>query len=112
MKKDVIQNQTRDRRKKRARAKLHGTQERPRISVYKTNKHIYIQCINDDTRMTIANAHSATAKKDEIQNLAKSIATSLKEQKITAGVFDRGAYRYHGIVRSIAEQIRKNGITI
>jgi large subunit ribosomal protein L18 len=112
MKKEIQKNKTRQRRKVRARALIHGTQERPRISVHKSNKHVYIQCIDDEAQRTLVQTSSLSEKGGAAAALAKKAAQMLKEKGVSSGVFDRGQYRYHGVVRTIAEEMRKNGITI
>jgi len=109
-----------ERRKQRIRAKVRGTAERPRLTVFRSNRFIYLQVINDQEGKTVAAATSATKKKDKkavaklvsAQETAKVLAEKLKKAKITKLVFDRGAYRYHGRVKAVAETMREQGLQV
>ncbi len=106
----------------RIRGKLHGTTKRPRLSVNRSNQHIYAQLVNDDTGLTMLSVSDvvlAKQKKAELgtkteraAQVAQALAEILKQQKITMVCFDRGAYRYHGRVKAIAEGIRAAGIEV
>ncbi|NPA67713.1 MAG: 50S ribosomal protein L18 [Chlorobi bacterium] len=112
----------RDRRlriKKRIRKKINGTADVPRMSVFRSNKHIYVQLIDDVSATTLAAASSADkglienekAKKTEIAAIVgKKIAEKAKEKNISKIVFDRGGYLYHGRVKALAEAARKEGL--
>lgn len=107
------------RRKKRISAKITGTNERPRISVYRSHKYVYVQAIDDGKKHTITSFSSrGTAKKDKItkseeaKNVGKEVAQLLQKAKITTVVFDRGRYAYNGRVKQIAEGLREAGITV
>tara|TARA_B100001146_G_C16051750_1_gene378194 strand:- start:233 stop:589 length:357 start_codon:yes stop_codon:yes gene_type:complete len=104
--------------RKRIRGRIGGTEQRPRLSVYRSNKEIYAQVIDDVTGKTIASASSrdkdiasASGNKVEIANL---VGKSLAEKATKAGVetvsFDRGGYLYHGRVKSLAEGAREAGL--
>jgi large subunit ribosomal protein L18 len=108
MNKQKQANKRNTRRKIRARAKLYGTAERPRLSVFKSNTRVYVQAIDDAAQKTVVQAASTKGAKE----LAEIIATRLKEKKIASGIFDRGASRYHGFMKELADTIRKNGIQI
>ena len=95
MKKLVEGNKRRIRRRKSIRAKVSGTAERPRLSVFKSNCHLYIQAIDD----------IEGAKK-----LGQIAGERLKELKIETVVFDRGGYLYHGKIKAIADGAREAGI--
>lgn len=108
-------------RKMRVRSKLHGTAARPRVSVERTNKFIYIQAINDDTGVTLASSNdmalrkagkNAGTKTETSALAAAELASALKKQKISAVVFDRGQYKYHGRVSKVAEILREKGIEV
>ncbi|NCN51111.1 MAG: 50S ribosomal protein L18 [Candidatus Pacebacteria bacterium] len=112
---------TQQKRKMRVRTKLHGTAARPRVSVERTNKYIYIQAINDDAGLTLASASDAALRKSgkdagtktETAAIAASeLAAALKKQKISTVVFDRGQYKYHGRVSKVAEILREKGIEV
>ena len=97
----------------RIRNKISGTAERPRLSVYRSNKAIYCQLIDDLKRETLAAASSQGLKGNKSEQAAevgKLIAEKAKAQKIDTIVFDRGGYRYHGRVRSLADGAREGGL--
>lgn len=101
----------------RIRAKLHGTAVRPRLSVYRSNKHTSLQVINDDTGMTIAAANDKKiegqlTKTERAIKTAQLVADQLAKQKVKALVFDRGSYRYHGRVKAIADAMRAAGVEV
>ena len=109
---------TRNRRKIRTRAKLHGTAERPRLAVFRSLKHIYVQVINDDTNNTIISAsdqklpkQKQSGKKEEVaREIGKMIAEQAKAKKITEVIFDRAGAKYHGRVKAVAEGAREGGL--
>ncbi|HPZ74733.1 MAG TPA: 50S ribosomal protein L18 [Candidatus Pacearchaeota archaeon] len=105
----------RDRRHKRVRAKIKGTNMRPRLSVFRSNTHISCQLINDNEGKTIINADDKEIKEkgkktDIAFEVGKLIAKKGKEKGIEKVVFDRGYYRYHGRVKALAEGARKGGL--
>jgi large subunit ribosomal protein L18 len=107
------------RRKMRVRGKLFGTTKRPRVSIERSNMHTYLQAIDDEQGKTIASAQDvikdkkATGTKTERAiAAATTLAEQLKKQHITAVVFDRGEFRYHGRVRAVAEALRAAGINL
>lgn len=115
MKKQIRINKTRIQRAERVRSMIHGTAQRPRISIFKSNQHIYIQCIDDDAQKTIISGSSKgekTSRKEYIVTLAKKVATQAKEKGISKGVFDRGSYKFHGTMRALADALKENGISI
>lgn len=97
--------------------KIYGTKIIPRLSVYKSNKYIYAQLIDDEKQKTLAE-HSSFKKKDKNINIQKSkeIGEILAEKAIKKGinriVFNRSKYKYHGRVKALAEGIKKKGIKI
>ncbi|MCH7729932.1 50S ribosomal protein L18 [Patescibacteria group bacterium] len=107
------------RRKQRTRAKIKGTAERPRLSVFRSNKHVYAQLI-DDTRGVVLlsvsdkklaeNKKEGKKKKEVAQMIGEAIAEKAKKKKIKKVVFDRGAYKYHGRVEAVAEGARRGGL--
>ncbi len=106
-----------ERRVKRTRAKLFGTAERPRLSIFRSNQHIYAQLINDELGKTIlsASTHEVEKKGTKVEKavfVGELLAKKAKEAKVSAMVFDRGSYRYHGRVKGIAEALRNSGINI
>jgi large subunit ribosomal protein L18 len=112
----LTKQQRRLRRRRRVRARVRGTAERPRLSVYRSNRGLFAQLIDDDEGRTLA-AASWTEK--ELRDLdpmerAKRTGALLAERASEAGietcVFDRGGYRYHGRVRALAEAAREGGL--
>ena len=103
----------RERRHKRVRAKVSGTEERPRLSVYKSNKNISAQVIDDEKGVTFFGATSNNMKgsrRENVDELAKIIVESAKEKKIKKMVFDKGGFEYTGIISQFADSVRKLGI--
>jgi len=119
-KKTLLKTESRRRIRKRIRKKIRGTAERPRVFVFKSNRYLYTQAIDDDTGTVLASASSLEKeyreKKKKTKNLEASktvgemIAKRLKKKKIKQVVFDRGAYPYHGRVKALAEAMRKEGL--
>ena len=99
--------QNRIRRATRVRARIEGTAEKPRLSVFRSNTHITVQAIDDTTGITLCSAHDMAAKKGTKSERATAVGTSIAEAMITQGiktcVFDRGGYLYHGRVKALAE---------
>jgi large subunit ribosomal protein L18 len=95
------------RRHRRVRAKVQGTAQRPRLAVFRSNKHLHLQLIDDLAGKTLA-AASTVKDKDAVRALME------RAQKIGVkqAVFDRGGFQYHGRVRTIAERLRKEGLKI
>lgn len=105
--------QSRKRLHMRIRNKISGTTERPRLSVYRSNKAIYCQLIDDQKGHTVAAASSQGVngtKTEQAVAVGKLIAERAKATGIESIVFDRGGYRYHGRVRSLAEGAREGGL--
>ena len=112
-------NQTRQRAHDRIRKKLQGTAERPRLNVYRSLNHIYVQVIDDLEGKTLVSASSAEGKKGErrgggnvaaAKEVGKAIAQRAKAKGITKVVFDRGGYIYHGRVKALADAAREGGL--
>ncbi len=107
----------RDRRRAKIRAKIQGTAACPRLSVFRSNKGMYIQLIDDQAGKTIASASSVEVKEAKDGGkvgisfgLGKMIAEKAKKAGITAVVFDRGGYQYHGRVKAVADGAREGGL--
>ena len=98
----------------RVRNKVSGVAERPRMSVFRSNKQIYVQIINDQTGRTLAAASSlgleAMPKKEQAAKVGELIAKKAIEAGITAVVFDRNGYLYHGRVKEVADAARNGGL--
>ena len=110
-------HQRRSRRKAHIRKKLAGTPERPRMTVYKSRRRLYVQVIDDTSGRTLVSASNLEkdlrALKSTIaggQQLGEAIGVRLKEKQIAEVVFDRNGYAYHGVVKSIADGARKAGV--
>jgi len=106
-------------RKKRIRKKVTGTPERPRLSVFRSAKHIYAQVIDDTTGKTLASASTKTKgfdtegqKTDAAKAVGKAVAEACKSQNIEAVVFDRNGYIYHGRVKALADGAREAGLNL
>lgn len=119
MKKLIEKANRRVRRKKHVRKTVQGTAERPRMSVFKSSKYLYVQVIDDASGTTLAYANNLEKDNKAIASnvegaakLGELIGERLKEKKITRVVFDRNGYIYHGKVKAIADGARKTGITI
>ena len=100
--------------KYRVRNKVSGVAERPRMSVFRSNKQIYVQIINDQTGRTLAAASSlgleAMPKKEQAAKVGEMIAKKAIEADITTVVFDRNGYLYHGRVKEVADAARNGGL--
>ncbi|MEJ7729436.1 MAG: 50S ribosomal protein L18 [Polyangiaceae bacterium] len=110
----------RERRKLRIRKKVAGTAERPRMSVFRSSKHIYAQVIDDVSGLTLAHASTLSKdlkgtlgedkKMDAAKKVGALIAKICKDKKIDRVVFDRNGYMYHGRVSALAEAAREAGL--
>lgn len=110
----------RERRHRRIRAKVAGTAVRPRLSIFRSNKYIYAQIINDETGKTIVSASDlgvqpkvkakVKGKLEASKNVGEEIAKLAKEKKVSKVVFDRSGYLYTGRVKQVAEGARAGGL--
>lgn len=103
------------RRAHRTRARISGTQERPRLSVKRSAKHIYAQLIDDTTGRTLASSSDKEATSqgkpvETAKEVGKILASKAMSTGVTKAVFDRGSYRYHGRVAALAEGAREGGL--
>jgi large subunit ribosomal protein L18 len=99
----------------RVRAKVRGTAERPRLTVFRSNRSIYLQAIDDQKGRTIAAANSMEVKgtkMEQAKTTAANLAEKLKKAKVSKLVFDRGSYKYHGRVKAVAETMREQGMQV
>jgi large subunit ribosomal protein L18 len=110
-------NKARLKRHRRVRAKISGTPERPRLNVFRSNKHIYAQIIDDVNGVTLASASSMDkgfegngSNAEGARKVGEMIAKNAAEKGISEVVFDRGGYLYHGRVQELAEGARENGL--
>jgi large subunit ribosomal protein L18 len=105
-------------RKVRIRAKLVGTSKRPRLSVYRSNKAVYAQLIDDEQGKTLLGLSQKHVENQEgsqtvvAKALGQLLAQKAKEIKITAVIFDKGSYMYHGIVKAVADGAREGGLQV
>lgn len=103
-------------RKLRTRAKISGCAQRPRVSVFKSNKHFYAQAIDDVAGVTLCAADGSKLKvpanKDGAKEVAKALASELKAKGISNVVFDKNGYQYHGVVAAFADALRENEISL
>lgn len=102
-------------RHRRVRVKVAGTAQRPRLSVYRSLHHVYAQLIDDETGRTLASASTAQLKNGQkdveaAAAVGRAIAERAKAAGVTAAVFDRGGFLYHGRVRALAEAAREAGL--
>lgn len=117
MNKAKQKNQRLERRHKRVRAKVSGTEARPRLSVYRSVSHVYAQLINDEKGVTLVSAKDTEIKfgknkTEKAFEVGKLLGSRAKEKGISEAVFDRGTFRYHGRVKSLAEGAREAGLKI
>lgn len=114
-------NDRRARTRRRIRGRIHGTADRPRLCVKKSLRYVYVQLIDDEAGRTLAQANSA--EKDILESLegsgsgvdaakavGEAIAERAKAQGVDTVVFDRGTYRYHGKVKTLADAAREKGL--
>jgi len=112
----MTKEQHRLKRRKRIRAKVVGTAERPRLAVFRSNKGIYVQLIDDASATTLAAASSqqldgeAGTKKEQAAKVGKLIAERAKDKGVDRVIFDRGGYLYHGRVAALADGAREGGL--
>jgi large subunit ribosomal protein L18 len=115
----VTKNEKRGHVHDRIRKKMQGTAERPRLNVYRSLNHIYVQVIDDLHGTTLVSASTAEGKKEDRRTggnvaaakaIGKTIAERAKAKGVTKVVFDRGGYIYHGRVKAVAEAAREAGL--
>ncbi len=115
----LTKEQRRQRIKKRIRKNLSGNGERPRLTVFRSNKQIYAQCIDDISGKTLVSASSLekdvetkkdSSKGDQAKLVGELIAKKCKDQGISEVIFDRNGYLYHGRIKNLADAARKGGL--
>ena len=107
--------QARQRRHRRVRGKVSGTAERPRLAVFRSNRGIFAQLIDDSAGRTLASASwlglkQTGNKTDQASEVGKALAAAAAKAGVTTCVFDRGGYLYHGRVKALAEGAREGGL--
>ncbi len=109
-------NALRIKRKKRVRGSIFGTAEKPRVSIFKSNKYVSAQAINDVEGVTLAavssKAMGLNVNKENAVKVAAQLAENLKAAGIESVVYDRNGYLYHGVVAAFADSLRENGIKL
>ncbi|MBI2674732.1 MAG: 50S ribosomal protein L18 [Candidatus Yanofskybacteria bacterium] len=116
-------------RHKRVRANIMGTKERPRVSVFKSNRHVFVQFIDDNSRQTVVSGKVVSSGKSKIKGgygsvpskgsktekamkIGEMLAEKAKEAGIKEVIFDRGGFKYHGRIKAVADGLRKGGIKL
>lgn len=113
---DLHKRSTRQDRKRRIRSKMAGTLERPRASVFRSNRGITVQLIDDENGRTLVAVDARKVKKTGLSKgelaeaIGQQVAKEASEKKISKIVFDRGGYKYHGRVKIVADAIRAGGL--
>jgi len=101
-------------RKARVRAKISGTEAKPRLTVFRSNKHFYAQVIDDTKGHTLASADGRKlglrANREDVKQIAEKLGEELSSKGIETVTFDRNGYLYHGVVASFADALRASGI--
>jgi large subunit ribosomal protein L18 len=107
-------------RRRRIRGKIRGTADRPRLSVFRSARHIYAQIVNDDLGVVLVSASTTdrelrgkvrnSGNKDAASEVGKLLALRAADQKIESVTFDRGGFRYHGRVKALADAVREGGV--
>lgn len=105
----------RAKRHKRVRKKISGSPDRPRLAVFRSNRHIYAQVIDDDAGRTLAAASTLSvqgdgARRDQARAVGAALAAKAREAGVTSVRFDRGGFLYHGRVKALAEGARDGGL--
>jgi large subunit ribosomal protein L18 len=116
----AIKKMSKERIRKRIRKKIRGTSERPRVYVFKSNRYVYTQVVDDESGHILASASTLEkefkGKNKNYKNteacevLGEMLAKKLKQKKIERVIFDRGIYPYHGRIKAFAEAMRKGGL--
>lgn len=107
----LIKQLKRKRRHKRVRAKIHGTVKVPRLCLFKSNRYIYAQLIDDEKGKTLIAVSNLKGKKPKTAfEIGETVAKKALEKKIKKIVFDRSGYKYHGQVKALAEGAREAGL--
>ena len=109
--------QARERRRRRIRGKIAGTAERPRLAVFRSNRGIFAQLVDDQSGRTLASAGwlglegFEGTKTEQAAEVGKALAAAAREAGVSTCVFDRGGYLYHGRVKALADGAREGGLT-
>ncbi len=114
----ILKRQHRISRRGKVRAKISGTAQTPRVSVFRSNKHVFVQLIDDSQGKTLLSSVVDSKKKNTTKStktelagkIGETLAEKAKEAGIKQVVFDRGGYKYHGRVKALADGLRKGGL--
>ena len=119
MKRLKLKSQQKKRRKARVRGKISGTAEKPRVSVFKSNRHVYVQVIDDVAGHTLTQVSTMAGDTKGLkvtvadgEKIGKSLGEKMKAAGINESVYDRNGNRYHGVVKAIADGVRSAGIKV
>lgn len=122
MEKNRVKTERRNKIRRRIRSTIRGTAERPRLSIFKSSKHVYLQLINDRENVTImavstksGDLQKALKKKTNLEAAAiigEELGKAAQDQGIKKVVYDRSGYKYHGIVKAAADGARKSGLDL
>ena len=107
-------NDVRRHRHARVRGKITGSAARPRLVIFKSNRYVSAQLVNDAAGKTLASAHGRSgggAQAAQAARVGKEIAAAAKAAGVTTAVFDRGGYRYAGVIKTLADAARENGLS-
>ena len=120
MNKDIKKKERRNKIRRRIRSSIRGTSERPRLCVYKSNKHVYAQLVNDLDAVTLAAISTNSddmkdtlddkSKTESAREIGEILADNAQKKGIDKAVFDRSGYKYHGVVKALAEGAREGGL--
>ncbi len=120
--KNTKKQERRDKIRRRIRSTIQGTANRPRLCVYKSNTHVYAQLVNDWDAVTLASASTNSkemkdrfegkTKTESAKEIGQMIAEQAQEQGINKAVFDRSGYKYHGVVKALADGAREGGLDL
>ncbi|HLD50830.1 50S ribosomal protein L18 [candidate division WWE3 bacterium RIFOXYC1_FULL_40_10] len=115
----ILRKTKRERRKLGIRKNLSGTTEKPRVSVFRSNKYIYAQLIDDTKGVTLADVsketkeiHKGKPKTAAALEVGKLLAEKAKKLKVKTAVFDRNGYKFHGRVKNVVDGLREGGLSI
>lgn len=121
-KSQLHRNRVRKNRAMRVRKRLRGSQDKPRLSVYKSGKHLYVQVINDEQGVTLVSTSTLSKdfrqsdynrkNLDSAKQLGLKIAGLAKKENVTTVVFDRGRFKYHGVIAAVADGAREGGLQL
>ncbi len=120
MDKNIQKKLRRDKIRRRIRSTIRGTAERPRLCVYKSNKHVYAQLVDDLMGQTLVAASTQSeevsdevadkTKQESAEVVGKYLADLAEKQGINKAVFDRSGYKYHGVIKALADGAREGGL--